>query len=76
MRFAIPATPAKEVELHEWMRHEVLRIFKTQAAWADHLGISCSHVSGVLAGKKNPTPKMLDDLGLERVVIYRKKDHP
>lgn len=66
-----------EMTLLEYMRLTVDRLFKTRTAWADHLGVSPAHVSGVLSGKKKPTPKMLDDLGLERVVIYRlKKDHP
>lgn len=64
---------ASELALHEWMRVTVLRLFKTQGAWAEHLNVSQAHVSAVLNGVKRPSPKMLDDLGLERVVIYRRK---
>lgn len=47
------------------------------AAWAKQNGVSASYVSDVLAGRREPGKLILDALGLERVVTYRrKKDQP
>jgi predicted transcriptional regulator len=58
----------------EYMRFLVKRRHGSQTAWARHLGVSPSMVSGVLSGTRSPTKEMLDDLGMERVVIYRPKE--
>lgn len=48
----------------------------SQKAWADRHKISASFVSDVLLGRREPAGKILDALGLERVVSYRKKAVP
>ena len=45
----------------------------TQKALADKIGVDPSFLHDVLFLKRAPTGKVLDYLGLERVVIYRKK---
>lgn len=45
----------------------------TQKAVADQLGFSQQYLSDVLHGRKEPGAKILDALGLERVITYRRK---
>lgn len=45
----------------------------TQLAWAKSKGLVPSYVSDVLNGRRDPSPAILDALGLERVVTYRRK---
>jgi transcriptional regulator with XRE-family HTH domain len=40
---------------------------------AADLGVSSQYLSDVLHGRREPGPKILNALGLERVVTYRKK---
>lgn len=44
-----------------------------QGAWAKAKGLVPSYVSDVLNGRRDPSPAILDALGLEKVVTYRKK---
>jgi len=46
-----------------------------QSALAKEIGISAQYLSDVLRGNRNPGKKILDFLGIEKVVIYRRK-HP
>lgn len=43
----------------------------TQAQVAADIGVQASFLSAVRAGKKPPGRKILEALGLERVVLYR-----
>lgn len=45
----------------------------TALAFANKHGIAPSYVSETLRGRKEPAKKVLDALGLERVVSYRRK---
>jgi transcriptional regulator with XRE-family HTH domain len=45
----------------------------TQKALAERLGISESYLADVLGGRKDPGEAILEPLGLERVVTYRRK---
>jgi hypothetical protein len=45
----------------------------TQGAWAASKRLVPSYVSDVLNGRRDPSPAILDALGLEKVVTYRKK---
>ena len=45
----------------------------SQKAVAIELGISQSYLSEVLAGLKEPGPKLLEKLKLEKIVTYRRK---
>jgi transcriptional regulator with XRE-family HTH domain len=45
----------------------------SQKALAERLGLSESHVSDVLNGRKDPAEGILEPLGYERVVTYRRK---
>jgi hypothetical protein len=40
---------------------------------ARHLGVSPAYVSDVLTGRREPGKGILEPMGLERVVTYRKK---
>lgn len=46
---------------------------KTQAALAEELGISIGHLADMLSGRRAVGPKVLKELGLERItrVAYR-----
>lgn len=44
-----------------------------QKPLAEHLGVSESFLSDVLNGRREPTEAILQPLGLERVVTYRRK---
>lgn len=46
---------------------------KTQLSLAEELGISPQHLSDVLKNRREPFGALLDYLGLERVVSYKKK---
>jgi hypothetical protein len=43
------------------------------AVVASELGVSSQYLSDVLRGARDPGPKILVALGLERVITYRKK---
>jgi transcriptional regulator with XRE-family HTH domain len=45
----------------------------TQKALAARLGVSDSYLADVLNGRKDPGEAILEPLGLERVVTYRRK---
>ena len=44
----------------------------TAAAWCREHEIARSYVSDVLGGRQEPAGKLLDALGIERVVSYRR----
>ena len=46
----------------------------TQKNVADMLGISPQYLCDVVQGRREPGPKILDALHLERLVIYRRKN--
>ena len=46
---------------------------KAKSAVAEEMQVSPQYLSDVLAERREPGPKMLDALGLERVVTYRRK---
>lgn len=48
----------------------------TQAAFADAFKMSRPYVSDMVSGRKDLSKKILDALGLERVVTYRRKPKP
>jgi hypothetical protein len=41
--------------------------------WAARHGLHWAYVYNVLLGKKRPAEKILESLGLERVVMYRER---
>ena len=45
----------------------------SQKQWADDHGISYAYVNDVLLGRREPGEKMLDALGLVKVVTYQRK---
>ncbi len=59
---------------------QVLKIIRsringsTQRQVAHDLGVSTAYLSDVLAGKRNPGPKILQGLGLQQRIVYRKND--
>jgi transcriptional regulator with XRE-family HTH domain len=48
----------------------------SQLAFARKHGLSPAYISDVLTGRRDPSKAILDAVGLERVVTYRKKDRP
>ena len=55
------------------LREHITSKYKKQCAAAEEWGVSSAMVSAVLRGHKRPTQIMLDDAGIERVVVYRAK---
>lgn len=47
--------------------------FRTQAALARAIGVSLPFVNDILNAKREPAGKVLEFLGVERVVTYRKQ---
>jgi hypothetical protein len=45
----------------------------SQAAWARKYQVSPAYLSDVLAGRREPGGKLLDALGLERLVSYERR---
>jgi transcriptional regulator with XRE-family HTH domain len=45
----------------------------TQRELAGVLGISPQYLNDILSGHREPGPKLLEGLGLERIVTYRRK---
>ena len=45
----------------------------TQAAFAKENNISPQYVNDVIKGRREPGPGVLDALGLEQVITYRRK---
>ncbi len=43
----------------------------SQSAWAKTIGISPAFLSDVLGGGREPSPAILEPLGLERVTMYQ-----
>lgn len=48
----------------------------TQTVLADQIGISPQFLSEILNGKRGPSKTVLDFLGLEKVVTYRRSNLP
>lgn len=59
-------------QVHAMLRRECDKA-GGQAAWAVAHAVSAAYVSDVLQGRREPGRKILDALGVERVVGYRKK---
>lgn len=45
-----------------------------QAPWAKQAGVSQAYINDVVNGRRLPGPSVLNALGLERVVTYRRKE--
>lgn len=65
----------KDVNVIERLRAAVA-IHGTQQAVAQHFGMSAVYLSDIITGKKQPGKKVLDAIGVERVVTYREKEQP
>lgn len=66
----------KDEQMRTELRAHIAAKHKTQDAAAKVWKVSPAFVSMVLKGTKSPSPKMLEDAGLERVepvVTYRRK---
>jgi hypothetical protein len=55
------------------IRRYIDKEFGTQRAAADYWDMSESYLSEILSGKKLPTQKILDDIGVEHLDKYRWK---
>jgi hypothetical protein len=45
-----------------------------QVGFAQHHGVSAAYINDVLRGRREPGLKILDAIGVEKVVTYRKSD--
>lgn len=61
-----------EKTIRLYLRDEIDRV-GTQKAFADKHKLSPAYISDTLSGRRDPSEAILDALGLERVVTYRKK---
>ena len=59
-------------DVRELLRQECERA-GSQVAWAKAHGMAAAYVSDVIHGRRDPGGKLLDALGLDRVVTYRKR---
>ena len=48
--------------------------YGSQKAAAEHLGVSPQYLHDILAGLREPGPKILSALGYERVIRYQKTE--
>ncbi len=53
--------------------HRLIEKEGSQRKAARKIGVSVGSVNHVLTGREDPGPAILDFLGLERVILYRKK---
>ena len=49
----------------------VRKNFRNQNEAADHYGVSSSFISSAVTGKKTPNARMLEDIGVEKVTLFR-----
>jgi hypothetical protein len=61
-------------DVRKLLRAHIRDRYITQSAAAEAWGVSKTVVSDVLARHRSPSGVMLDDLGLERVILYRAKE--
>lgn len=60
----------------ELVRNKLAREFRvagSASAWGKKNGISAAYISDVMNKRKEPGIKILEAIGLERIVTYRKK---
>ena len=62
-------------------KDDVNKLFKSyvetagsQASAARQLGVSAQHVADILRGRREPGPRVLDALGIERTIEFRQKE--
>lgn len=67
---AEPEFTAEQVRDKLWLRISPKR-GQTQTWLANDIGVSLAFLHDVLNGRREPTGKILDYLGLERIVVYR-----
>jgi transcriptional regulator with XRE-family HTH domain len=65
----------KLITYHELMDNiaAAVREQPTQKDYAAKFGMSAQYLSDVLNGKRQPGEKVLDSVGYERVIMYRKR---
>ena len=51
-----------------------VRVKGSQKAFAEHLGISTAYLNDVLHNRREPGEKILDALGIKRIVTYEYKE--
>ena len=47
----------------------------SQVAFAEKHGVSLQYVNDVVRGRREPGQKILDALGIEKLVVYREKQN-
>ncbi len=57
-------------DVRNLMRRDIETWASSQTAWAKMVGVSQTYVSDVLAGKKEPSGKLLERFNLIRIVAY------
>lgn len=69
----MPVPKSKDADMVRSHMRDCIHAIGSQAHYAACLGISESFLSDVLSGRREPSKKLLDALGLERVVYYEEK---
>ncbi len=64
------------IDLLAELRAHVARKYVKQRYAAEAWNLSSAFVSAVLTGRKQPTPQILEDAGIERTVTYNFKEKP
>ena len=67
-----PMKLLNEAEVRELLRQRV-ELTGSQAAWAREHGVNQSSVAKVILGRRKPAPKIVAQLGLERVDAWRER---
>lgn len=65
--------PLDDKGIRAHLRDEIEKV-GTQKDFAGKHGLSPAYISDTLTGRRDPSPAILDALGFERIVIYRKKE--
>ncbi len=66
------AASLTEEQLRKWTRKELTE-WNSQEEYAQANGMSAAYLSDFLSGKRGPGAKMLEALGFERVVMFRRR---
>lgn len=75
VRFACHVIPMDANQVRTQLRRATEKA-GTALNWARAHDVSTAYLSDVMTGKRQPGEKILDALGLERVVTYRRKPSP
>jgi len=65
---------SNDQDLNKTLRIYIERHFDKKKDAAEHWGVSGSYLSMILSSAKPPTKEILDELGYERIKMYKLKE--